>query len=89
MQAFKINRVFLVVSYDAIERGYFVKGMGFDFFAILVTVDGISYIECREVSRYENGNQFHLIIPMHQAKQFSCDLLETLIIAKLSENWDL
>lgn len=89
MQGFRVNRESLVVSFNAIERGYFVKGMGFDFFATLVTVNGdTSYLECRDVHRFEDLAQLHLIIPM-QAKHFSCDLLETLIIAKLSEYWNL
>lgn len=89
MEVFKLNRVALCVTYDSFERGYFVKGMGFDFFATQIRIGNVSYIECRDVCRYEDGEIMHLIIPLHGAKCLSIDLLESLIVGKLSEKWDL
>jgi hypothetical protein len=80
----------LNITYDDKRCGYFVQGMGFDFFAYFTgDFDGAGFIECDSVQRQGDDYTAHLAIPLQGAKMLSPDLLETLILRDISLLWEM
>lgn len=80
----------LHITYDEKRCGYFVRGMGFDFFAYFTgDLDGAGFIECDSVQREGEAYTAHLTIPLNGASMLSNDLLETLILRELTPLWGL
>lgn len=78
------------ITYDEKRSGYFVQGLGFDFFAYFTgDMQGAGFIECDSVQREGDDYTLHLTIPLSGARLLSSDLLETLIIRELQKFWEL
>ena len=80
----------LQVEYDDRRCGYWVKGAGFDFFAYFTGDEpGVEFIECSNVTREGDSRSLHLSIPLGGAKRLTEDVLETAILQRLAEFWDI
>jgi len=85
----------LKINFDDKRCGYWVSGLGFDFFASLTSEVSenpdepgvLSYIQCDFVKRNGEDYVHNLNIPIRHAKMISADLLEHLLVREFIQFW--